>query len=215
MRSAAIAAALVLCSSLAVAACDRSGDKVKAEVTNAVATSSAKVEGTHEILAIATGSSKVEFVGYKAIGKHDGSFSGFTGSVDLVDGNPEKSTVTIDLDPATVTTDDEKLTAHLKSKDFFDVAAHPKASFVSTSIKKQDGPKGATHLVTGNLELRGVKKSVTFPAKVTVSPDGVSAAAEFTINRKDFDIVYAGMADNLIKDDVTIRLDVKAPRKKG
>ena len=40
----------------------------------------------------------------------------------------------------------------------------------------------------------------------------VSAKAEFGINRKDFGIVYAGMADDLIRDDVLIKFDVKAKR---
>ena len=34
----------------------------------------------------------------------------------------------------------------------------------------------------------------------------VDADAEFAINRKDFGVVYPGMPDDLIKDDVLIKL---------
>jgi polyisoprenoid-binding protein YceI len=68
--------------------------------------------------------------------------------------------------------------------------------------------------VVGDLELRGVRKSVTFPATIVVTPADVSVNSEFSINRKDFGIVYAGKADDLIRDDVVIKLDLKTPRKK-
>ena len=111
----------------------------------------------------------------------------------------EVNTTELSIEPA-------KLGEHLKSPDFFDVAKYPKASFTFASIAAKAGEKGATHEVTGELELRGVKKTVTFPAKVTFGDAGVDASATFKINRQDFGITYAGMADDLIKDDVVLDL---------
>jgi len=99
----------------------------------------------------------------------------------------------------------------LKSPDFFDVEKFPKAKFVSTAIKA-GGDNGATHTVTGNLELHGVTKAITFPAQIKVDPDAVSVVAEFSINRKDFSIVYPGMPDDLIKDDVLLKLSLHAKK---
>ncbi len=65
-----------------------------------------------------------------------------------------------------------------------------------------------------NFELHGVKKSITFPATIQVAPDSVSVTAEFAINRKDFGLVYAGKADDLIRDGVVIKLTIKVPRTK-
>ncbi|NUO53317.1 MAG: YceI family protein, partial [Polyangiaceae bacterium] len=104
-----------------------------------------------------------------------------------------------------------KLDGHLKSKDFFEVETFPKATFTSTEIKA-GGEGGATHTITGNLNLHGVEKSVGFPAKIKVEKDKVTAEAKFAINRKDFNIVYAGKADDLIKDDVLIKLTITAKR---
>ena len=62
--------------------------------------------------------------------------------------------------------------------------------------------------------MRGQKKSITFPAVITVNPNEVGVDTEFAINRKDFGIVYAGKADDLIRDDVVIRLNLRSQRKK-
>jgi polyisoprenoid-binding protein YceI len=120
--------------------------------------------------------------------------------------------VAIDIDTASVVTDEPDLTAHLKTPDFFDVAKYPKATFVSTKITPDES--SGTQTVTGNFDLHGVKKSITFPATIHVTPESVTVDAEFSINRKDFGIVFAGKADDLIRDGVVIKLNVKAPRAK-
>lgn len=155
--------------------------------------------------------SKVEFVGAKVTGKHDGSFGAFTGSVNVVDEQLEKSTITVDIDAATIVADQEKLTGHLKSPDFFDVAQFPKVRFTSTAIAA-GGPAGSTHTVTGNLEMHGVTKTITFPATLRLTPTSAEGNAEFGINRKDWNIVYPGMPDDLIKDEVLIKLTIRAVR---
>jgi polyisoprenoid-binding protein YceI len=67
-----------------------------------------------------------------------------------------------------------------------------------------------THTVKGKLTLHGVSKIVTFPATIALSGKEVSGKAEFSINRKDFGIAYAGKADDLIRDGVVLKIDVKA-----
>ncbi len=100
--------------------------------------------------------SKIEFIGSKVTGSHNGSFPKFSGQIDYA-GAPEKSRVSITMDTNSLTTDDPKLTEHLKTPDFFDVAKFPQATFVSTEIKP-GGDKGATHTITGNLTMHGVTK---------------------------------------------------------
>ncbi len=99
----------------------------------------------------------------------------------------------------------------MKTPDFFDVAKFPDAKFESTAIKA-GGEKGATHTVTGNLTMHGVTKSITFPATISVTPDTATVDATFAINRKDFGINYAGAADNLIRDDVVMKLAIRAKK---
>jgi polyisoprenoid-binding protein YceI len=194
-----------------VTACsDPAADKPKA-VTNepAKAASPAPAAQGQKYL-ISPQASKIEFTGSKVTGKHDGSFNDFTGEI-VYGGTPEKSTVNIKIKTEAMTTDDEGLTKHLKTADFFDVAKFPEASFVSTEIKP-GGDKGASHTVTGNLTLHGVTKAVTFPATINVTPETASVDSTFSINRRDFGINYAGQANNLIRDDVVLKLTVRAAK---
>jgi polyisoprenoid-binding protein YceI len=117
--------------------------------------------------------------------------------------------VAFTVEVASVTTDADGLTDHLKGADFFDVAKFPKASFTSTAIAPKTGTAGVTHEVTGDLDLHGVKKSITFPASITVDERGAKGTAEFTINRKEFGIAYAGKPDDLIKDEVLLKLNLQ------
>jgi polyisoprenoid-binding protein YceI len=208
-----LTAVLITLAALTYACADPAANKTKATVTNAQAeTNSAKPVGA-EKLVISPENSKVEFVAAKVTRSHNGSFKQFAGAIDFVPNDAGSSYVTIDIDTASVVTDEPDLTAHLKTPDFFDVAKYPKATFVSTKITPNES--SGTQTVTGNFDLHGVKKSITFPATLQIAPDSVSVNAEFSINRKDFGIVYAGKADDLIRDGVVIKLTIKAPRTKS
>ncbi|MFY9619619.1 MAG: YceI family protein [Pyrinomonadaceae bacterium] len=203
----------MLACALTMAACANPADnKPYATVSEAIQTPDAAKTAGAETLAINPENSKVEFVGSKVTGSHNGSFKQFSGTIELAKEGVEKSRVTIDIDTNSIVTDNERLTGHLKTPDFFDVAKHPKANFTSTKIEPAT-TAGATHTVTGNLDLHGVKKSISFPATIQVAPDAASVNAEFSINRKDFGINYAGKADDLVRDEVVMKLTVKAPRK--
>src|SRR5690606_11850656 len=130
-------------------------------------------------------------------GSHDGGFKTFSGTVTLSGESPESAAVAITIDTTSLWADNDKLADHLKSKDFFDVEQFPEAKFESTSIvASADGFD-----VTGNLTLHGVTKSITFPALIEVAEDTITAKAEFSINRKDFEILYPGKPDDLIRDE--------------
>jgi polyisoprenoid-binding protein YceI len=45
-----------------------------------------------------------------------------------------------------------------------------------------------------------------------VSPDLITVDSTFAINRKDFGINYAGAADNLIRDEVVLTLEIRAKK---
>ena len=183
-------------------------DKPKAVTSQAVPVSSSTPTATSEKYLITPENSKIEFFASKVTGSHHGAFEKFSGAIDFA-GQPEKSHVAITIDTASVTTDTPDLTKHLKTADFFDVAKYPQATFGSTEIKV-GGEKGATHTVTGNLQLHGMTKSITFPATIVVSPGSITVDSSFAINRKDFAINYAGAADNLIRDEVVLTLKIRA-----
>ena len=206
----ALRLSVILTALLLTAACSNpASDKPKATTAEAVASaSSTPVQG--EKYLITNDNSKIEFVASKVTGSHNGSFGKFSGEINF-SGQPEKSRVAVTIDMTSVATDTPQLTQHLKTADFFDVTKYPQATFESTEIRP-GGEKGATHTVTGNLQLHGVKKAITFPATISLEGSEVTVTSTFAINRKDFGINYAGPADNLIRDDVGLTLRIRGTK---
>lgn len=202
--------------SLALSACGNRSTAPQADVSDSLATATAPLSG--DTLWIDPASSEIGWTGRKVTGKHDGSFGTFDGYL-IVDTTGVQG-VRFTMDTRTITSDNDRLTEHLKSEDFFAVEQYPEAVFESTSIAAiVDSTANATgqttrFTVTGNLTMHGTTKSVTFPASIRKSPSSVAAQAEFAINRKDWGIVYTGKPDDLIRDAVDIRFSIVA-RPKG
>src|SRR5689334_346528 len=204
-------AMLVLTALMLLAACgDPATNKSRAVTGEATQASPQPSHAGGQKYLITSQNSKIEFTGSQVAGKHEGSFQKFNGQIDYT-GQPETSHVNVTIDTSSLNADDPKLTEHLKTADFFDVAKYPTATFVSTAIKP-GGDKGASHTVTGNLTMHGVTKSVTFPATIAASADAVNVDASFSINRRDFNINYAGPANNLVRDDVVLTLKINATK---
>src|SRR5882672_10119441 len=207
---------LILIALLTYGCANPAANKPKATVANAAPESGSTRPAGAETLVISPENSKVEFIAAKVTRSHNGSFKEFTGAIDLVNNSVADSRVTIDIQMSSVVTDEDDLTKHLQTPDFFDVAKYPKATFTSTKIAPilSPGTSGVSYDVSGNFDLHGIKKTITFPATIEVAPDSVSVNAEFAINRKDFGIVFQNKADDLIRDGVVIKLTLKAPRTK-
>lgn len=152
-----------------------------------------------------TDESVLQFVGSKVTGSHEGGFNSVTGSVIVKDGAIHgNGPIVIDMN--SIWSDNQKLTGHLKNKDFFEVETYPTSKFTITSVAKE----GELYNVTGDLEMHGVTKSITFPANITVSDDSLAVDANFDINRQLWNINYTGMADDLIRDNVVLKMSIKA-----
>jgi polyisoprenoid-binding protein YceI len=145
-----------------------------------------------------------------------GKFSGLSGVLKLDENDYTRSTVEVSIPAASVRTVDDKLDAHLKEADFFDVEKFPTLTFKSTSIRTTGD---RDYAVTGDLTIRGVTKSVILSVNDVSEPSkdpwgnqriGLSGSAK--INRKDFGLVwnapleFGGM---LVGEEVAITLDVQ------
>ena len=170
--------------------------------TNAAAPAPA----TARTYALGPANSKVEFTGSKVTGKHNGGFKKFTGELNVVDGKLAGAGNKVVIDMTSTFTDTDRLTGHLKSPDFFDAVKFPTATFVTTAIE----PGATNSIVTGNHTLHGITEQISFPAKIEVSDAAVKVDAEFFLNRFDFEIKYPGKTDDLIRQEVVLRLKVDA-----
>ena len=150
--------------------------------------------------------SKVDFTGSKVTGSHSGGFKSISGQFSVAEGKLVPGGNAVEIDMTSTWSDNEKLTGHLKSPDFFAVEEFPTSTFSITEVQQNE----SVTTITGNLTLHGVTKSISFPAEVQVTDEQVTLRAEFFIKRFDFDIAFPGQADDLIRDEVVLRLDVTA-----
>lgn len=103
--------------------------------------------------------------------------------------------------------DEDKLTGHLKSDAFFDVAKYPEAKFVITSAARESGN---TYLLTGNLTVKGKTAPVSFPADVLMVNGVATIAGTATIDRTVYDVRFGStkffqdLGDNVINDEFTL-----------
>jgi polyisoprenoid-binding protein YceI len=159
-------------------------------------------------------------VRHLGISNVQGEFTKVSGTVQLDDQDISKSTVTANIDVASLDTRVQQRDNDLKSDHFFDAAKYPIITFQSTKIQKtgEDSAK-----MTGNLTIHGVTKEVTFEITGPTKPIQVmggtrrGASATTKINRQDFGIVFMSNTlpggDEMIGDTVTITLDIEMVKK--
>jgi polyisoprenoid-binding protein YceI len=145
-----------------------------------------------------------------------GRFSDFTGTIEYDEENPERSLVTVEVQAASIDTNERDRDAHLRSADFFDVEKIPVLTFRSTGIQRNADDMFA---VTGDLTIHGVTRSVSFDvsllgkAKDPWGNERIGFEAEATVNRKDFGLTWNAALETggfLVGDEVRITLSVQA-----
>ena len=160
--------------------------------------------------------SEIGFVTRHAmVTKVRGSFEKFEGQA-IVDGSsPETSSLSVNIDVASVTTRNVDRDAHLRSADFFDVERFPNMVFVSTNIAVD----GDTVEVTGDLTIKDVTNSVTFPleyqgsAKDPFGNTRVGFEGSVQVLRSDFGLTWNAALETggfLVSDKVTLELEISA-----
>lgn len=189
-----------------------------------------------------TSASEVTWTGNKPAGSHTGTIGIKDGIIEVLHGKITGGKILVEMEDIEVRdlkSDDDshmKLTEHLKSDDFFDVANHPYAKFEIIEVKPYKAsekeiynqhntslPTGTyeindpTHKITGNLTLRGKTLAVTFPAYIDVTEEKLAARAKFIIDRTLWNVRYNEEAkfkdkaqDKLIFNDVAVGFDILA-----
>lgn len=102
---------------------------------------------------------------------------------------------------------------HLKSPDYFDIEKFPISTIAITSVTSVNDK---TLKVTGNLVIKGVARSVTFPANMEVENGIAKANGKLTIDRTDWGIRYRSgkffdiVADQIVSDSIEFNIKIVA-----
>jgi polyisoprenoid-binding protein YceI len=182
-------------------------------------------EASGVVYELAADGSVVHWRGTKPGGEHVGVVSVTKGEAMVDNGTVTGGSITIDLN--SIENFDlqgdmnARLVGHLKSEDFFYTEQYPTAVFeiVSAEAKEGAAPEGGvkpTHEITGNLTMRGVTKSIVFPASISVTDGKVKAVTnEFAVDRTLWGVnfksksVFAEFKDDFIGDMINLKFDVE------
>ncbi len=148
-----------------------------------------------------------------------GTLTGITGTILFDPAGIESSSVEASVPVAGISTGNKKREEHLMTADFFDAGRFPVMTFRSTSVEKTGSNRCK---ITGDLTLRGVKRSVTMEAEYFGPIKGpadlggettMGFSASLMINREDFGIMWNVPFDNknlMVGKYVEITIDIEA-----
>lgn len=213
-----VIASFIILASIIIAGCGKSDKEVKVGGKDEV---KEPVSGT--TVNVITNESKINWLGKKVTGQHNGTIDIANGELIVENGKIKGGKFDIDMNSITVEDlkDSEmnaKLTNHLKSDDFFSAEKHPISVFEITKAEAMNDPNKPemNHNITGNLTIKGITKSITFPASVKNENGTVSAEADFDIDRTEWDVRYRSgkffdnLGDKMINDNFNLKLKIFA-----
>ena len=150
-----------------------------------------------------------------------GRLTEMRGALQIDEAHPERSSVEVEFDTASLDTRSAQRDDHLRSADFLDVARFPVMTFRSTRVEGARMQPGTSFRVVGDLTIRDVTREVTLDAVFEGSGrdpwggDRVSFAAETKIDRRDFGLTWNTALEAggvLVSNDIKIQLEVQAVR---
>lgn len=206
--------------------CQDAPEADKAEATEAKQVEQSAAAGTN--YAVDPAQSTVEWVGTKPVGRHHGTFKIKQGSLTVANNNITGGRFVVDINSLKPDDQDEagntKLQGHLLSGDFFDAQKYPEGVFEITSVAPIAGNQtgsgdrvmeNATHTITGNLTLKDITKSITFPAVVSITESQINADAGFNIDRTQWNMTYGNdksLGDKFIRPEVNMKIHLVATK---
>jgi polyisoprenoid-binding protein YceI len=164
--------------------------------------------------------SHIDFsVRHLMISKVRGAFESFSISLNVPDEAELPSSVSAEVETASIDTRVADRDNHLRSADFFDAANYPKLTFASREISGS----ASSFTISGDLTLRGITKPVTLKAEFEGSGkdpwgnDRVAYSASTKINRKDFGLNWNQALETggvMVGEEIDIAIQIEAVKAK-
>ncbi|KRA65702.1 cytochrome B [Caulobacter sp. Root656] len=141
----------------------------------------------------------------------EGQFKRWTADILFSPEALDRSKLTVSIDMGSAATGDDQRDSSLPSGDFFDTAAHPKATFTASKFRKTGEGK---FVADGTLDLRGVKKPVSLPFTLKIDGDTATARGVTTLDRTAFGVGQGEWAStDQIGGKVKVSFAITAKRK--
>jgi len=160
---------------------------------------------------------RVGFVARHAmVTKVRGSFEEYAGTAHLDFQDPTKSTASVTIQVASITTNQKQRDEHLRTSDFFDAPTYPEITFTST---KAEVVGDDTYRLTGDLTIKDVTKPVSIDFEFTGAakdPYGnirVGFDGSTTVKRSDWGISWNAALETggvMVSDKITLEFDISA-----
>jgi len=136
-----------------------------------------------------------------------GVFEKFNATIVFDETKLQASYFNLQIDAASINTGIDLQTEDVKSHEWFDVAKYPEIKFTSSKIDTA----GKTYVVTGAMELHGIKKevSISFSFAKNGNDKGIFLAS-FIINRNDYKV---GPPGGGIAEEIKVEVRVPVIKK--
>lgn len=154
-------------------------------------------------------SSRVHFV-IKNFGIATGGDLGkLKGNITFSPENLSAATFNVSVAVSTIDTDNSMRDKSLVGDEYFDAEKFPLISIVSTKVEKTNKTATGFYYFTGNLTIKGVTKTISFPFQAKEQNDGYLFIGNFKINRTDFGV---GEPNIVLSNQVDVNLSVFAKK---
>ncbi|PCJ71443.1 MAG: polyisoprenoid-binding protein [Rhodobiaceae bacterium] len=151
--------------------------------------------------------STLSFSGTQAGAPFEGQFESFAADIVFDPDALEAAEITVTIDTASARSGSSERDGALPGSDWFDVAAHPTASFVAANIQTTE----EGYVANGTLTLKGTTQDVALPFSLSIEGDAAHVMGALTIDRNDYG-VGTGALSPMVGSDVTIHFDINATR---
>jgi polyisoprenoid-binding protein YceI len=163
---------------------------------------------------IDTAHSELTFRIRHLVSRVSGQFNQWSGTIVADPASLAGGSVEVDIQTASIDTNNERRDTHLRSADFFDAPNHPTITFRSTRVAVE----GRELRVHGNLTIRGVTKPVVLEGEMTEVSGAagrrrIGFEAQTTINRMDYGVSWNRAAEAggaVLGDEVRISIAISA-----
>lgn len=144
-----------------------------------------------------------------------GQFKKIAGTVEFNEKEPAESSIDVQIEVASLDTQEEKRDAHLKSADFLEADKFPYITFKSTKVVVTGENTGR---ITGDLTIHGVTKPAVLEVEYNgtqKSPWGTTNAgfgATTKISRKDWGLTWNVALETggwLVSDEIKISIEAE------